>query len=364
MRTLKRKSAAIYSLFVAISFWLPWSGVNASECSTPPWVKLVELKKKSDELVATASGATPAAAYIAAKRKMADQIVEQYSNDLLKLPQLKGKLNTKAFSKSDLAKALIPAVAYNIKNPKRIEYEPRCELVYIALTAIKKNVVTQLRNESDFAEHINAALSGRIDQLEAAAFQKENQADHQEFSDSEKLIASLTETVKLLDPADFLEKEMIQVIRSRIISLKKTGDNVKTITFRADRDNEIARLRALIAEGGKIGTAVKDFTKKEYISAIEIFQRCARNNDANCQFITGNMHLRALGAKKDVTESLMWLKKAAEADHTLAKLFLGIYTFAGIGTQADPQTATKWVNQAFNEGWTCDIEIRTCTKEK
>jgi hypothetical protein len=295
---------------------------------------------------------------------MADQIVEQYSNDILKLPQLKGKLNTKAYPKSDLIKALIPAVAYNIKSTKRLEYEPRCELVYIALSAIKKDVIAQLRNEENFADHVNAALTGKIDQLEAAAFQKENQNDHQEFKDADIVLKNLIDTQKLLNPADFLENDMAQLVRLRAGVLKKTSENVKSITFRVDRDREISRLRSQIGEAGKINTAVRDFKKKEYISAIEIFQKCAREGDSNCQFIAGIMHLRALGAKKNVSESLKWLKEAAESDHTLAKLFLGIYTFAGIGTKADPQTATKWVNQAFNEGWTCDIEIKSCTKEK
>ena len=352
----------MYSFIVIISFWLPFGSASASECSTPNWVKLVELRKKSDELVGTASGATPATAYIAAKRKMASEFVDQYANDLLKLPQLKGKLNTKVYQKSDLTKALKPAVAFNITNPKRLEYEPRCELVYIALSAIKKDLIAHIRGEADFADHINAALTGKIDQLEAGSFSKDNQNDHQEFKDVEKLMASMTETGALLDPADFLEKDMIQLIKIKQNALRKTSDNITSITFRADREKEIVRFRTQIAEAGRIETAIKDFKKKEYISAIEIFQKCARENDAICQFIAGNMHLRALGAKKNVTESLKWLKKAAENNHTLAKLFLGIYTFAGIGTQADPQTATKWVNQAFNEGWTCDIEINACTK--
>ncbi len=364
MRPFKRKSAVMHLLLVTLSLWLPFARSFASECSAPNWVRLVELRKKSDELVAAASGVTPIAAYIAAKRKMASEFVEQYTADLLKLPQLKGKLNTKVYTKSDITKALKLAVAFNITTPKRLEYEPRCEIVYIALSSIKKDVIDQIRGESNLGDQINAALTGKIDQLEAGAFKKDNENDHKEFRDAEKIIASLTETSALLDPADFLEKDMTQLIRFKQNDLKKTSDNLDSITFRADRDNEIARFRNQIADAGRIETAIKDFKKKEYISAIEIFQKCARDNDAICQFIAGNMHLRALGAKKNMIESLKWLKKAAENNHTLAKLFLGIYTFAGIGTQPDPQIAAKWMNQAINEGWTCDIELKTCTKGK
>lgn len=354
----------MYAFLVTLYIGLPSVSASASECSTPNWLKLVELRKKSDELVATSSGATPAAAYLAAKRKMASEFVDQYAVDLLKLPQLKGKLNTKAYAKTDITKALTPAVAFNIRHPKRLEFEPRCELVYIGLSAIKKDVIDQIRGEPDFANHINAALTGRIDQFEALAFKKDNQNDHQEFIDAEKLITSLTETSALLDPADFLEKDMMQLIRLKKNALKKTNDNLNSITFRADRDQEIASLKDQIPDAGRIETAIKDFKKKEYISAIEIFQKCAQGNDANCQFIAANMHMRALGAKKNMDESVKWLTKAAENNHNLAKLFLGIYTFAGIGTQADPQLATKWINQAFNEGWTCDIEFKACTKGK
>jgi len=364
LRTANRRSAATSILIAALSCWLPSNVSAASECSPPSWVKLIELRKKSDELIGVASGPNPSAAFISAKRKMADQIVDQYSNDLLKLPQLRGKLNTKAYTKSDITKALRPAVAYNIRNPKRLEYEPRCELVYIGLSASKKEVTAQIRREPNFADHINATLTGKIDQMEAAGFMRDNKSDLQEISDSEKLFTSLNETTKQLDQADFLEKDMIQLLKSRSIALKKTSDNIRSITFRTDREKEVVKFKNQIAEAGRIGTAIKDYKRKEYISAIEIFQKCALTNDANCQFVVGIMHLRALGAKKNVNESLMWLKKAAEGDHALAKLFLGIYTFAGIGTQADPQTATKWINQAFNEGWTCDIEIRACTKDK
>ncbi len=364
MRSIHSKSAAIYGFLTILGLGLPAARASSSECSTPNWVKLVELRKKSDELIATGSGDTPAVAYIAAKRKMASEFVEQYANDLLKLPQLKGRLNTKAYAKSDITKALKPAVAFNITNPKRLEYEPRCELVYIALSAIKKDVIAQIKAETDFADHINAALTGKIDQLEAAAFKKDNQNDHQELSDAEKLIASLNETSALLDSDDFLEKDMVQLIKIKQNALKKASDNLNSITFRADRDKEIARFKNQILDAGRIQTAIKDFKKKEYISAIEIFQKCAQSNDAICQFIVGNMHLRALGTKKNMDESLKWLKKSAENNHTLAKLFLGIYTFAGIGTQADPQLATKWINQAFNEGWTCDIEFKACSKGK
>ena len=76
------------------------------------------------------------------------------------------------------------------------------------------------------------------------------------------------------------------------------------------------------------------------------------------------MYLRALGVKKNIPESLKYFKKAASNGHTISKLFLGIYTFAGVGTKSDPEVAAKWVNEAFKEGWTCDIEINACTKDK
>lgn len=340
------------------------SAAFAGDCDEPAWVKLLELRKKSDELIAAASGPTAAKAFVAAKRKISERFVDQYASELFRLPQVKGKLNTKAYVRDDYLPALRLAVAFNIKNPKRLEFEPRCELVYIALMVQRKELIAQLRGQEDFAEHINLAMTGKLDQREAAEFLKDNDAIQPEFADADSVTKNLIDLGKTLDGSDFLEREMIQLIKIGISDLKNASENARSITFKEDRSKELAKIKSSISDAGKIYTAVKDFKRSEYISAIEIFQKCGHDGAPICQFISGVMHLRALGTKKSPAEGLKWLKKAALSDHTVSKLFIGIYTFAGIGTNHDPDLAAKWVNEAFQQGWTCDIEIKSCNKGK
>lgn len=336
----------------------------ADDCGEPGWVKLVELRKKSDELVAAASGPTAAKAFVAAKRKISERFVDQYASELFRLPQVNGKLNTKAYTKDDYLPALRQAVAYNIKNAKRLEFEPRCEQVFIALMVHRKELIAQLRGEADFAEHINLALTGKLDQKEAAEFKKDNDTDQAVYGNADDVVKNLAIVEKTLESSDFLEREMIQLLKNAGSDLRSAANNARSITFKDDRTKELAKINERINEAGKVATAVKDFKKNEYISAIEIFQKCGRDGNAICQFISGVMHLRAMGTKMSPAEGLQWLKKAALSDHTVAKLFIGIYTFAGIGTKHDPELATKWVNEAFQQGWSCDIEIKSCTKRK
>jgi hypothetical protein len=350
-------------LVIALTF--PTAGfAQSKDCEPPAWVKLVELKKKPDELVGAAAGNDPASAWIAAKRNMAAGYADQYADDILKLPQLRGRINTKAYAPKEIARALRLAVAYQIKDPKRIEYEVRCNRIYIALSTSRRGLTAHLRSLGSFSDDIDAALTARIDQLEATTFEKEHQASAADTGDAEEAMKSLSTVAKGLNQADFIEKEMIHLMRARMTELKKATESVQALVFKEDRAKESAALSTIILEAGKTGTAVQDWKDANYVSAGQIFLKCAQKDEPVCQFLTGIMYLQALGVRKDPAEAMKWLRKAAGAGHTVSKLFVGIYTFAGIGTKSDPELAGKWVNEAFQQGWTCDLEIRSCGKGK
>lgn len=352
------------ALILTILSFAPAALAQSKDCAPPAWMKLLDLRKKADDLVGAATGSDPGSAWIAAKRKIADPFVDQHADDILKLPQLRGRVNTKAYAPKEISRALKLAVAYQIKNPKRIEYEVKCNRVYIALSTSKRNLTAHLRSLGSFADDIEAALTGKIDPLETAAFEKEHKVSADDTADADEALKNLTETARKLDAQDFIEKELIQLMRLRTIELKKAVDNVRTTTFKEDRDREFAFVKKRVLAAGTINAAVKDWQDENFVSAGQTFQKCAQDGEAICQFITGIMHLRALGLRKDPEDALKWLRRAAGAGHTISKLFVGIYTFAGVGTKSDPELAAKWVNEAFQQGWTCDLEIRSCGKVK
>lgn len=338
------------------------SPAAAADCEAPSWFRLVNLRKKSDEIAAAAFGKDPTSAWIAAKRKIAAAYLEKYQTEVFALPQIRGQLNTKVYTQKDYEKILPQAVAYRMPNPKRIEYEYKCERHYIALLASVKAITAELKSQQELAEDINTALTGNIDALEQVTFQKQVTSTSNETASIENALREIVETSRRLNKDDMIDRELMELLRLHAKDLRLAIDEVSRLTFNDDRAREAGKLHGKVVTAGAIMTGVRDYKAKDFASASQVFQKCAHSGEVICHFMVGMMHLRAQGVRRDHAEALRWLRRSAGSGHTISKLFVGIYTFSGIGTKSDPETAGKWISEAMRDGWVCDIEVKSCEK--
>ncbi len=122
--------------------------------------------------------------------------------------------------------------------------------------------------------------------------------------------------------------------------------------------------------------------QKDYVTALEWFQRAADQGDAHAQFYVGLMHergysvprsyatallwyrksaeqnfapaqiamarfyARGLGVPRDRAQQIAWLRRGAEQDNALAEYILGNLYRLGLGVPQEPPTAAQWYQRA------------------
>jgi serine/threonine-protein kinase len=85
---------------------------------------------------------------------------------------------------------------------------------------------------------------------------------------------------------------------------------------------------------------------KDFASARERAETCAKDGDADCQFYLGRMFESGFGGAQNAGAAAEWYRKAAEAGQARACYNLGVLYLKGDGVPRDPRTAAEWLSKA------------------
>lgn len=105
---------------------------------------------------------------------------------------------------------------------------------------------------------------------------------------------------------------------------------------------------------------VAAYETKDFASARERAETCAKDGDADCQFYLGRMFEGGFGGAQNAGAAAEWYRKAAEAGQARACYNLGVLYSKGNGVPLDPRMAADWFSKAaymnyalaqFNLAW-------------
>lgn len=109
------------------------------------------------------------------------------------------------------------------------------------------------------------------------------------------------------------------------------------------------------------------FDQKDYAAAVKSFRAGAEQGNVEAQLMLGHCLLKGLGVRKNVTDAMKWMKKAADSGNQYAEASYGTLLIE-IG---DPETAAEYLKKSAEQGDLCGqlmlgaIELRDeATAEK
>jgi TPR repeat protein len=109
-------------------------------------------------------------------------------------------------------------------------------------------------------------------------------------------------------------------------------------------------LSASSAFAGAFEDAAAAYDRKDYATALRLFQSLAEQGDAKAQIRLGSMYGHGDGVPKDAAESLKWLRRAAEQGDALGQTSLGINYEMGEGVPRDYAEGVKWLRKGAEQG--------------
>src|SRR5574344_1096442 len=98
--------------------------------------------------------------------------------------------------------------------------------------------------------------------------------------------------------------------------------------------------------GNTIDEAKAYYEKKDYVSAFNIFEKLASNNDMVAQNFLGLMYRNGYGVQKDIQKAVELFKKSADQGNVNAQFALGSMYY----DQKDYKKAAEWYKKAANQG--------------
>jgi TPR repeat protein len=88
------------------------------------------------------------------------------------------------------------------------------------------------------------------------------------------------------------------------------------------------------------------YEAKNYASARELAEPCAKDGNPECQFIMGRLFDTGSGGSKDPVTAADWYRKAADAGLAKARYNLAGLYYRGEGVPKDPRIAAEWLTKA------------------
>ncbi len=86
--------------------------------------------------------------------------------------------------------------------------------------------------------------------------------------------------------------------------------------------------------------------QKDYVSALQWFQRAADQGDAHAQFYVGLMHERGYSVPRSYETALIWYRKSAEQNFAPAQVAMARFYARGLGVPRDPAQQVVWLRRA------------------
>jgi TPR repeat protein len=88
------------------------------------------------------------------------------------------------------------------------------------------------------------------------------------------------------------------------------------------------------------------YEAKNYASARELAEPCAKDGNPDCQFIMARLFETGSAGPKDPGAAADWYRKAADAGMAKARYNLGGLYYRGEGVPKDPRVAAEWFSKA------------------
>ena len=113
--------------------------------------------------------------------------------------------------------------------------------------------------------------------------------------------------------------------------------------FTAGRDkNSVEAVQSL--------EAYAKYKMGQYDEARNIWLLLAEKNNASALINLANLYEQGQGVKRDLTQSIAWLRKAADLDDTRGQFQLAMAYEKGLGVERDLQQAAYWLEKAAVQG--------------
>ncbi|MGD9969522.1 MAG: hypothetical protein AB7S65_03640, partial [Sulfuricurvum sp.] len=110
----------------------------------------------------------------------------------------------------------------------------------------------------------------------------------------------------------------------------------------------IALSATLIA--GSFEDGIKAFDKKDYATAVKLWQPMAENGNMAAQYNLGILYENGYGVPRNDSEAFKWYLKAAEQGHIDAQYNVGVMYGAGVGIEKNDRQAQQWLSKAASQG--------------
>lgn len=98
------------------------------------------------------------------------------------------------------------------------------------------------------------------------------------------------------------------------------------------------------------GTGLTAYNTGDYSTALQEFQRLAKQGNISAQVMLGEMLENGRGVKQDQLEAEQWYRKAANRGHAKAQHNLGDMYSRGEGLDQDDALAVHWYHKAAERG--------------
>ena len=97
--------------------------------------------------------------------------------------------------------------------------------------------------------------------------------------------------------------------------------------------------------------ALAAFNRKDYATAFQLWERCAKSGDAGCQYDVGIMYIEGEGRPVDVKSGIEWFSKSAGQGNVKAQNRLGRLYLNGKVVTQDYARAMEYFMAAARQGY-------------
>jgi serine/threonine-protein kinase len=135
-----------------------------------------------------------------------------------------------------------------------------------------------------------------------------------------------------------------------VAAASETTSQKLASTDAADSTSKPARAQA---DGRKVSEkdVVAAYAAKNYASARELAEPCAKDGNPDCQFILGRILETGSSGPKDPGAAADWYRKAADAGLAKARNNLGGLYYRGEGVPKDSRAAAEWFSKAAYQNY-------------
>jgi TPR repeat protein len=98
-------------------------------------------------------------------------------------------------------------------------------------------------------------------------------------------------------------------------------------------------------------TAVEAYKRKDFVTALGLFESLANTGNVRAQANVAHMYLEGEGTSPDLAKARLWYQRAADQGFAPSQYDLGVMYLEGEGVPPNLQTAISWLTKAADQGF-------------